>query len=754
MDVAPANSEEKMELSTEQMEPKLTLPASSSSESPANPAASVSSPEPQLDRNDTNASSQNSLKDSASQSPATNSRSEEYRQLFRLPPDEVLIQDFNCAFQESILLQGHMYLFVHYICFYSNIFGFETKKIISFNEVTAVRRAKTAGIFPNAIEIVAGDKKYFFASFLSRDEAFKLITDGWVQHGNEAKEISSQDSRSESGRQENGLDIVDKVGSSRSLFEEVDFIERKEDISDSTDSELLPNNNEQTIPLTQLERQQNVQENEKTVLNKETSSSTKALTWDPDDCDAPAGQPICFFDSVSIIPLYVLEFFIMKLCWNVASGIFSFLILYMHVPGCYTMVAESKFMIKVEEFFNLFFSDNAVNFFESFHKRCGDKEVACQEEGVIVFRGLFLEFQDVNIFFSDIRCSSWHPHDKAGYAREVSFQHPIKLYLGAKYGTCQETQKFHIYRNSHLVVETSQEVKDVPYGDYFCVQRMGCCGLISGLFYKDCESGSLTDLEDAGYEFTFFCGLWDVERGVDDTKECSILRVYVNVAFSKKTMFKGKIEQSTIEECREAYTTLISIAHELLKQKNLEKQEEGILSTNLLQNEVVVPRKENGSVEPSERPIEESDVARNRQISTQSMDSCQESGSFHGNLLDTTSVAALFTALLKYFSNYRSRSRIYLPVVIPIAVLVLLQLYIIALSRIPPQVVVVSPADYMKGTGSMVGEKPEATAWLEKRVQHLRDEMIMIETRLEHMRHEHMLLKAQLKELDLLNKKS
>lgn len=33
------------------------------------------------------------------------------------------------------------------------------QKIIPFLEVTSVRRAKTAVIFPNAIEILAGDKK-------------------------------------------------------------------------------------------------------------------------------------------------------------------------------------------------------------------------------------------------------------------------------------------------------------------------------------------------------------------------------------------------------------------------------------------------------------------------------------------------------------------------------------------------------------------------------------------------------------------
>ncbi|EPS59808.1 hypothetical protein M569_14998, partial [Genlisea aurea] len=107
------------------------------------------------------------------------SRSEEYRQLFRLPSDETLIQDYNCALQDNFLLQGHMYLFDHYICFYSNLFGFETKRIIPFQEITSIRRAKAVAVFPTAIEIITSEKKYFFTSFLFRDEAFKLIDEGW-----------------------------------------------------------------------------------------------------------------------------------------------------------------------------------------------------------------------------------------------------------------------------------------------------------------------------------------------------------------------------------------------------------------------------------------------------------------------------------------------------------------------------------------------------------------------------------------------
>ncbi|TYH95721.1 hypothetical protein ES332_A12G126500v1 [Gossypium tomentosum] len=113
------------------------------------------------------------------------------------------------------------------------------------------------------------------------------------------------------------------------------------------------------------------------------------------------------------------------------------------VAECFTKVAETKFAIKVEEFFNLFLSDNAVNFVKSFHRRCGDKE---------------------------FKCSSWCPHDKFGHVRDVSFQHPIKIYFGAKFDSCQEAQKFGIYRNSHLVIETSQGISDVPYGDYFRVE--------------------------------------------------------------------------------------------------------------------------------------------------------------------------------------------------------------------------------------------------------------------------------------------
>ncbi|XP_052490180.1 protein VASCULAR ASSOCIATED DEATH 1, chloroplastic-like isoform X5 [Gossypium raimondii] len=250
---------------------------------------------------------------------------------------------------------------------------------------------------------------------------------------------------SESRRQENGFFYICKGNSSKNPINDMESTARDEDVPTSTESNVPSSANGAELVA-------------ESVINTR-SSAPADCSWKPDNSDAPK------------------------------------------VPEGFTKVAETKFQMKVEEFFNLYFSDKAVNFIESFHRRRGDKEFSC---------------------------SSWCPHDKFGHVRDVSFQHPIKLYFGmsllsymnlfpciiipadfsiyfgANFGSCQETQKFRIYRNSHLVIETSQEINNVPYGDYFIVE-----------------------------------GLWSVERDINGQREDCILRVYVNLAFSKRTVWKG-----------------------------------------------------------------------------------------------------------------------------------------------------------------------------------------------------------------------
>ncbi|MBA0737023.1 hypothetical protein Gogos_010506, partial [Gossypium gossypioides] len=213
-----------------------------------------SSPTHTPDRNDaSNASPNPSYKDVDIQSQSA-LRSEEYRQLFRLPPEEFLVQDFNCAFQESILLQ----------------------KVIAFNEITSVNRAKTAGIFPNAIEIFAGGRRYFFASFLSRDEAFKIINDGWLQHVNGAQEITEQqESMSESSTQENGFAAIENINSSLNPVNDTESADRHEDAPTSSGSK---------VPST---TDTNAEVGCGSVINTGVSASEGTFSWKPENCDAP-----------------------------------------------------------------------------------------------------------------------------------------------------------------------------------------------------------------------------------------------------------------------------------------------------------------------------------------------------------------------------------------------------------------------------------------------------------------------------------
>ncbi|KAK1430376.1 hypothetical protein QVD17_13062 [Tagetes erecta] len=561
-------------------------------------------------------------------------RSEEYRQLFRLPPEEVLIQDFNCALQENFILQGHMYLFVHHICFYSNLFGFETKKIICFDEITSVKRAKTAGIFPTAIELIASEKKYFFTSFLSRDEAFKLINDGWVEHGNGSRAISDQqDSRSEQIDEEPEIVEVEDSNEARPPGDNPETANRN--LGDFTLED--PNSTpsiEAEVAVTSSRVQDAVDEDAILIQNTDCSSSGKSLAWEIEDADAP------------------------------------------EVPDEYTLAAESTFPIKVDEFFSLFFSDDALPFLESYHKTCGDK---------------------------DLRCTSWKPHDQPGYAREVSFQHPIKIYFGARFGTCNEVQKFRVYRNSHLVVRTSQVINDVPYGDYFSVE-----------------------------------GLWDV---VADSSNSCKLRVYVNVAFSKKTMWKGKIVTATVDECRDTFAVWIELAHALLKQKTADKEANNLITEVNVEAPVRTP----DQLEP---PRQDRDMTV-----TQTIPKTQEVNPVNNSLQrslsgSATAMSFFRDSIPKMFSSFKTQSQVPSFVVILLAVVILLmQISIVVLLMRPQTVQVVSDTAWISST--RIDRRAETVTLLNKQMNHLKEEMLIVETLLEKMRHEHDMLSVQLKKLTL-----
>ena len=107
-------------------------------------------------------------------------RSRECREWFGLPESEELLEEYSCALLKKILLQGRMYVFREHICFYSKVFTFVTKRTIELRTVTSINRAKNMG-FPNSIEVIGGGKRYFFTSFLFREDSFRQMVTSWSQ---------------------------------------------------------------------------------------------------------------------------------------------------------------------------------------------------------------------------------------------------------------------------------------------------------------------------------------------------------------------------------------------------------------------------------------------------------------------------------------------------------------------------------------------------------------------------------------------
>ncbi|KAH8987743.1 hypothetical protein EDB86DRAFT_2087704 [Lactarius hatsudake] len=111
---------------------------------------------------------------------ASNKRNADFHELFRtIPEGDYLIEDYGCAMQREILVQGRIYISENHICFHANIFGWVTDVIVPIYDIVSLEKKMTAFVIPNAIQITTRTTKYTFASFLARDTAYDVIYNIW-----------------------------------------------------------------------------------------------------------------------------------------------------------------------------------------------------------------------------------------------------------------------------------------------------------------------------------------------------------------------------------------------------------------------------------------------------------------------------------------------------------------------------------------------------------------------------------------------
>ncbi|KAI0354769.1 hypothetical protein OH77DRAFT_1404627 [Trametes cingulata] len=111
---------------------------------------------------------------------ASNKRNQDFHELFpTVPEGDYLIEDYGCALQREILIQGRLYISENHVCFHANIFGWITDLSIPMSEVVALEKRMTAFVIPNAIQLSTRTAKYTFTSFLSRDTTFDVLYNVW-----------------------------------------------------------------------------------------------------------------------------------------------------------------------------------------------------------------------------------------------------------------------------------------------------------------------------------------------------------------------------------------------------------------------------------------------------------------------------------------------------------------------------------------------------------------------------------------------
>ncbi|KXG50075.1 uncharacterized protein PGRI_060420 [Penicillium griseofulvum] len=167
---------------------------------------------------------------------ASKKRNRDFHQLFRsVPEDDYLIEDYSCALQREIILAGRIYISEGHICFSSNILGWVTTLVISFDEVVAIEKESTAMVFPNAIAIQTLHARHTFRSLLSRESTYDLMVNIWkINHPSIKSSVNGT-------RVTNGTgDKTEKVGEEESESEtdlsDEDEIYDEDEEGDNADS--------------------------------------------------------------------------------------------------------------------------------------------------------------------------------------------------------------------------------------------------------------------------------------------------------------------------------------------------------------------------------------------------------------------------------------------------------------------------------------------------------------------------------------
>ena len=437
-------------------------------------------------------------------------KDEDSRIFFALPEEEQLQDEFLCALGPSnkrILLQGRMYVFNSHVCFHADIFGYVKKIVVRLPDVVVVKKACTAFIVPNALEIRTNrGKKIFFQSFLQREVAYACIVSQWRRTSGYAKLYLGH--------------------SERDLLRSAPDSDRGKQGPESTAKESLTS---ESWPDESLSGRSLRPESGPLA---DAQSDTDTADEDPRTRASLAGSTS---DSDTEPAVRVLSF---------ARGGMWGIMLQKANEGTPPAVSRGMSVLAVRtincnlETYVEDIMSNSSEFSASYHTVRRDV---------------------------DVQVGRWKEYFPIGYARVLSFRSPVRSVLGPETTRIQESQRCKLFDGGrHLVLEAAQHMLDIPYGDYFRIDTRFDIVETRGARHLSPKSEILVEefpspLRDDGPSSDVARTDPPANTCGEDLVACTIT-ISMDVVFEKSTMFRSMIEQGVMEETRESYDLMLDLA--------------------------------------------------------------------------------------------------------------------------------------------------------------------------------------------------
>ena len=134
---------------------------------------------------------------------------------------------------------------------------------------------------------------------------------------------------------------------------------------------------------------------------------------------------------------------------------------------------------------------------------------------------------------TDVKVEPWSPHETFGTTRNVFYVLKLSGPIGPPTTRTKEVHRYHLQKD-RLIIDTSMNMLDAPYGDYFRVESQ-----------------------------------WMINLNPDG--QSSHVRISAKAVFMKSTMMKGTISSRTLAGMTESFKFWISKARDLIAKKSPKK---------------------------------------------------------------------------------------------------------------------------------------------------------------------------------------